>query len=71
VDSPAVIIACVVALHTMHTDRILSLWVPVVCCVSCLHCCAPGPLPMSKSWTASLELPLCMLGVLLPRDFSR
>jgi hypothetical protein len=32
---------------------------------------AAGPLPVSKSWTASLELPVCMLGVVLPRDFSR
>jgi len=32
---------------------------------------ATGPLPVSKTWTASLELPVCMLGVVLPRDFRR
>jgi hypothetical protein len=26
---------------------------------------------MSKSWTASLQLPVCLLGLVLPRDFSR
>lgn len=36
---------------------------------ACVLCA--GPLAVSKSWTANLELPLSMLGVVLPRDFSR
>lgn len=38
-------------------------------CKACVLCA--GPLAVSKSWTANLELPLSMLGVVLPRDFSR
>lgn len=30
-----------------------------------------GKLPVSEGWTASLELPVCLLGVVLPKDFSR
>lgn len=41
----------------------------MLCGIGCTY--FAGPLPMSKSWTASLELPVSMLGVVLPKDFSR
>lgn len=30
-----------------------------------------GALPVSNLWTANLELPVCLLGVVLPKDFNR
>eukprot|EP00878_Enallax_costatus_P006953 GHUV01007287.1.p1 GENE.GHUV01007287.1~~GHUV01007287.1.p1 ORF type:complete len:760 (+),score=222.01 GHUV01007287.1:879-3158(+) len=30
-----------------------------------------GQLPVSKQWTANLELPVCLLGTVLPKDFNR
>lgn len=30
-----------------------------------------GQLPVSKLWTANLELPVCLLGTVLPKDFNR
>eukprot|EP00882_Tetradesmus_deserticola_P017864 GHRQ01019162.1.p1 GENE.GHRQ01019162.1~~GHRQ01019162.1.p1 ORF type:complete len:202 (+),score=101.15 GHRQ01019162.1:54-608(+) len=32
---------------------------------------ATGSLPVSELWTANLELPVCLLGVVLPKDFNR
>jgi hypothetical protein len=32
---------------------------------------AAGSLPVSDLWTANLELPVCLLGVVLPKDFNR
>eukprot|EP00879_Flechtneria_rotunda_P024770 GHRR01026279.1.p1 GENE.GHRR01026279.1~~GHRR01026279.1.p1 ORF type:complete len:285 (+),score=108.08 GHRR01026279.1:633-1487(+) len=32
---------------------------------------ATGRLPVSEGWTATLELPVCLLGVVLPKDFKR
>eukprot|EP00775_Hariotina_reticulata_P003791 gene3791-4049_t len=32
---------------------------------------ATGQLPVSELWTANLELPVCLLGFVLPKDFKR
>lgn len=31
----------------------------------------PGELPVSELWTANLQLPVCLLGIVLPKDFNR
>jgi hypothetical protein len=45
------------ALSTQPTARVL------VCCA--------GRLPVADGWTGSLQLPVCMLGIVLPKDFKR
>ncbi len=30
-----------------------------------------GKLPVGDNWTACLELPVCMLGLVLPKDFTK